>query len=105
QLFHQLQEPLHRTSGFDPHPSRTWESRVKLSHRIALVPQRLFDYLARLDVQNSSRLLSRMDVHAYNLHLGLLGSELCRVNTAKFTRTVRRPSSLCHQGLSPPISV
>ena len=26
------------------------------------------------------------------------------MNTAKFTRTVRRPTSLCDQGLSPPIS-
>src|ERR1700722_1512154 len=60
--------------------------------------------LAGLDVQRRNRLLSRMQVHADNLHLGLLGSELCRVNTAKFTRTVRRPTSFCHQKLSPAMS-
>src|SRR6202041_1400454 len=70
---------------------------------LAFVLQCLLDNLAGLDIQHRNRLLSRMQVHAYNLHLGLLGSELCRVNTAKFTRTVRRPTSLCHQGLSPVI--
>jgi hypothetical protein len=60
--------------------------------------------LAGLDVQRRNRLLSRMQVHADNLHLGLLGSELCRVNTAKFIRIIRRPTSFCHQKLSPAMS-
>jgi hypothetical protein len=60
QLFHQLQEPVHRTGGFDPHTSRSSKSRVKLSHRIAFVPQSLLDDLTCLHVQHGNRLLSRM---------------------------------------------
>ncbi len=31
QLFHQLQGPVHRTGGFDPHTSRSSKSRVTLA--------------------------------------------------------------------------
>src|SRR5215469_2990914 len=38
-----------------------------------------------------------MQITSYNFHLGLLRSELCRVNTEQSTRAVVRPASLRHQ--------
>src|SRR5215471_20853644 len=38
-----------------------------------------------------------MQITSYNFHLGLLRSELCRVNTEQSTRAVARPASLRHQ--------
>ena len=43
-----------------------------------------------------------VQITSYNPHLGLLRSELCRVNTEQSTRAVARPASLRHQsGVGP----
>ena len=76
QLFHQLQEPLRRTTGFNPHPHRTRQPGVKLAYFIALVPENVLFHFSRFRVQHRQRLLSRMQIAAYNAHLGLLRSEL-----------------------------
>src|ERR1700675_2515736 len=57
----------------------------------------LLDQLTCVLVQHRNRLLSRVQIHAYNFHLGLLRSESCRLDSAQLTRLVVRPTSLCHQ--------
>src|SRR3984893_927399 len=42
QLFHQVQKPLHRSSGFDPHTHRAWKRGIKLSYVVAFVRQGSF---------------------------------------------------------------
>ena len=53
------------------------QGRVELPHRLAFVLQRLLDDLAGLAVQHRNRLLGRMQIAPYNLHLGLLRPERC----------------------------
>jgi hypothetical protein len=67
QLFHQLQEPLRRTTGFNPHPHRTWQPGVKLSHFLAFVLENVLFYFSRFSVQHRQRLLSRMQIAALYL--------------------------------------
>jgi hypothetical protein len=43
QLFHQLQEPLHRAGRFDPHQNRASESGIKLPQFLAIVLESLLD--------------------------------------------------------------
>jgi hypothetical protein len=58
QLFQHFQEPLHRSGGFDAHHHRTFQGRVKLSHRISFVAKCLLGELAGLGVHHGYRLLS-----------------------------------------------
>src|SRR5690349_1322214 len=97
EFFHEAHKPLHGPSGFDPHAHRPWKVGIKLSHVVILVLQsRLHDF-PRRGVQHRQRLLASVQITSYNPHLGLLRSELCRVNTEQSTRAVARPASLRHQ--------
>src|SRR5467141_69342 len=97
QFFHEIQEPLHRSRGFDTHSHRAWKGGIKLSHVVAFVLESHCHYLSRCGVQHRQRLLASVQITSYNSHLGLLRSEHCRVNTEQFTRAVARPASLSHQ--------
>src|SRR5258708_965245 len=97
QFFHEIQKPLHRSRGFDPHSRRAWKRGIKLPHVVAFVLQSDAHYLSRCGVQHRQRLLASVRVTSYNSHLGLLRSEHCRVNTEQFTRAVAGPASLWHQ--------
>src|SRR5277367_5120447 len=97
QFFHEVHKPLHGSSGFDPHTYWSWKVAIKLSHHIAFVLQSRLHYLACGAVQHRQRLLASVQITSYNPHLGLLRSELCRVNTEQSTRAVARPASLRHQ--------
>src|ERR1700693_5619264 len=97
QFFHQLQKPLHRSRGFDPHQDGGSERGIKLPHFLAFMFEELLDQFACVRVQHRDCLLPRVQIYAYNFHLGLLRSEPCRLGTAQFTRLVVRPTSLCHQ--------
>ena len=81
----------------DCHSRRLWKIGIKLSHHAALVLQSRVHYLAGGGVQHRQRLLASVQITSYNSHLGLLRSEICRVNTAQSTRAVARPASLRHQ--------
>src|ERR1700722_3381691 len=96
QFFHQIQEPLHRSGGFKSPTHRPRELGIKLSHDVLFVLQSRFLYLSRCGVQHRQCLLATVQITSYNLHLGLLRSEHCRVNTEQFTRAVARPASLRH---------
>src|SRR5256885_3772336 len=80
-------------------PDRDWlrQPGVKLPHRLAFVHQGFLAHFPSLDVQRRHRLLSRVQIAAYNPHLGLLRPEFCALDSTQFTRTVVRPTSLCHQ--------
>src|SRR5271154_6953177 len=97
QFFHEVHKPLHGSSGFDPHTHWSWKAVIKLSHHAAFVLQSRLHYLACGAVQHRQRLLASVQITSYNPHLGLLRSELCRVNTEQSTRAVARPASLRHQ--------
>src|SRR5271170_3547670 len=102
EFLQEVHKPLHRSSGFDSHTHRSWKLVIKLSHQVAFVLQSRLHYLAGGGVQHRQRLLASVQITSYNSHLGLLRSELCRVNTEQSTRAVARPASLRHQsGLSP----
>src|SRR3984957_3426802 len=96
QFFHEIQKPLHRSRSFDTHSHRAWKRGVKLPHVVAFVLESHFHYLSRCGVQHRQCLLATVQITSYNLHLGLLRSEHCRVNTEQFTRAVARPASLRH---------
>src|SRR6202451_720640 len=102
KLFHEVHKPLHGSRCFDSHTNRFCEVRVKLSHVVAFVLESPVHYLAGVGVQHRQRLLASVQITSYNLHLGLLRSELCRVNTAQSTRAVARPASLRHQSRAKP---
>src|ERR1700729_519600 len=97
EFFHQVQKPLHRPSRFDPHTHRPWKRGIKLPHAVAFVREGPIHYFPCSGVQHRQRLLASVQITSYNLHLGLLRSELCRVNTAQSTRSVPRLASLRHQ--------
>src|SRR5256885_10328622 len=80
-------------------PDRDWlrQPGVNLPHRLAFVHQGFLAHFPSLDVQHRNRLLSRVQIAAYNPHLGLLRPEFCALDSTQFTRTVVRPTSLCHQ--------
>src|SRR5277367_5571861 len=102
EFFHEVHKSLHGSRGFEPHTHWSWKVAIKLSHHIARVLQSRLHYLACGAVQHRQRLLASVQITSYNSHLGLLRSELCRVNTEQSTRAVARPASLRHQsGLSP----
>src|SRR5580700_682123 len=82
---------------FDPHTHGPGKLGIKLSHVVAFVPQSRSLHLSRCRVQHRQRLLATVQITSYNLHLGLLRSEPCRVNTEQSTRAVARPASLRHQ--------
>src|SRR5580700_9381887 len=96
EFFHEVQKPLHRSGGFDPYTHRSWKVRIKLSHDVLFVLQSRFLYLSCYGVQHRQCLLATVQIASYNSHLGLLRSELCRVNTEQSTRAVARPASLRH---------
>src|SRR5271169_4398524 len=97
QFFHEVQEPLHRSGGFDSHTHRPRKLGIELSHDVLFVLQSRLLYLSRCGVQHRQRLLATVQITSYNPHLGLLRSELCRANTEQSTRAVARPASLRHQ--------
>src|ERR1700722_16032483 len=96
EFFHEVQEPLHRSSGFDSHSHRSGKLGIELPHDLALVPQSRSPHFSRRGIQHSQRLLATVQITSYNPHLGLLRSERCRVNTEQSTRAVARPASLRH---------
>src|SRR5258708_39963176 len=59
--------------------------------------QRFLGHFPGLRVHHRNRLLSRVQIAAYNPHLGLLRPELCALDSTQFTRIVVRPTLLCHQ--------
>src|ERR1700681_4075706 len=97
ELFHEIHKPLHGSSGFDSYTHRPWKRGIKLPHVVAFVRQSPLHDFSRGGVQHRQRLLATMQIASYNSHLGLLRSELCRVNTEQSTRAVARPASLRHQ--------
>src|SRR4029077_9069276 len=101
EFFHEIHKPLHGSGGFDSHTPWPWKVAIKLSHVVAFVLQSRLHHFSRGGVQHRQRLLASVQITSYNSHLGLLRSELCRVNTEQSTRAVERPASLRHQsGLS-----
>jgi len=58
QLFHDIQKPLHRSRGFDPHAHRAWQRGIKLPHVVAFVLESHLQYLSRCGVQHRQRLLA-----------------------------------------------
>jgi hypothetical protein len=106
QFFHQLEKPLHRTRGFDAHHHRTWQPGVKPAYFIVLVSQDALFHFARFCVQHRQRLLSGMQIAAYNAHLGLLRSGLLlRFGSRNSVlRSFWRPTSLSHQTMRLTIS-
>src|SRR5256885_543177 len=97
QLLQQPQKPKHRPRRFQPDQDWLRQPGVKLPHRLAFVHQGFLAHFPSLDVQHRNRLLSRVQIAAYNPHLGLLRPEFCALDSTQFTRTVVRPTSLCHQ--------
>src|SRR5580700_10115838 len=97
EFLHEVHKPLHGAGGSDSHSRRPWKVAIKLSHNVAFVLQSRVHYLAGGGVQHRQRLLASVQITSYNSHLGLLRSELCRVNTAQSTRAAARPASLRHQ--------
>jgi hypothetical protein len=79
ELFEQSQEPVHRSGGFDAHQGRPGQSGIELAHLVAFVLQFFLHELSRAIIQHGNRLLSRVQINAYNFHLGLLRSEQCQV--------------------------
>src|SRR6266850_390579 len=97
EFLHEVHKPLHGAGGFDSHSRRPWKVGIKLSHDAAFVLESRVHYLAGCGVQHRQRLLASVQITSYNSDLGLLRSELYRVNTAQATRAVARPVSLRHQ--------
>src|SRR6202158_4782850 len=96
-LFQQFQEPLHRAGGFDSHQHWTFQGCVKRSYCIPFVAKCLLGELAGFAVHHGYGFLSGVQSASYNFHLGLLRPEPFWLDTAKSTRSVVRPTSLCHQ--------
>jgi hypothetical protein len=68
---------VHRSGGFDPYQNLAGERRIKVPHFVTIVLKGLLDQLACLGIQHRDGLLSRMQINAYNSHLGLLRPERC----------------------------
>ncbi len=58
QLFHQLQKPVHRSGGFDPHQNLAAECGIKLPHLFAIVLEGLLNQFPCVGIQHRNRLLS-----------------------------------------------
>src|SRR6202171_3640125 len=97
EFLHEVHKPLHGAGSFDSHSRRPWKVGIKLSHVVAFVSESRLHYFSRCGVQHRQRLLASVQITSYNSHLGLLRSELCRVNSAQSTRAIARPASLRHQ--------
>jgi hypothetical protein len=59
-FFHEVQKPLHRSSGFDSHPSGSRKAGIELSHVVAFVLQSPLHHFARVGVQHRQCLLASM---------------------------------------------
>jgi hypothetical protein len=77
EFLHQSQKPSHRSSGFNAYDDRRRQARVEVPHRRAIVRQGSFDDFPGFAIQHRDRLLARMQIAAYNPHLGLLRPERC----------------------------
>jgi hypothetical protein len=84
ELFEELQEPVHGSGGFHAHQYRLGQCRVELAHVVAFVLEFLLHQLAGVIIQHGNGLLSRVQIDAYNFHLGLLRSEQCQVRAPTF---------------------
>src|SRR6516162_1412910 len=76
QLIQQLQEPLHRTGGFDLDHDQPFQGRIKFSYSLSFVVNYLFNQFAGFGVQHGNALLLCVSIDAYNFHLGLLRPSL-----------------------------
>jgi hypothetical protein len=84
ELFEKSQEPMHGARGFQTYQHRLGQTGIKRPHFITLVLQFLLEQLTSLIIQHGNSLLSSVQVHAYNFHLGLLRSEQCLVRAPTF---------------------
>ena len=78
RFFQQLQKPVHRSKlASIPTRDLAGERGIKLPYFVTFVLEGLLDQLAGLGIQHRDALLSRMQINAYNSHLGLLRLERC----------------------------
>jgi hypothetical protein len=61
-----ISKPVHRPGSFDPDQNLAWGVWNKTPHFVVIVLQGLLDQLSCLGIRHRKRLLSRMQINAYN---------------------------------------